>query len=154
MVPFTWQNSETLLFYFLQNSVSEIQFSNRMQRLDFSYSGSILTILFQGILYPGGIMTSRFPPWCGRRPMAKELKISKWGHHWLRWLRTLPPSSHPATYLSGAWLLPGSKSGSKPVPIHLHAARRLVSITGVHLPQVVGTFFLEAEPPGKRSLNL
>lgn len=67
---------------------------------------------------------------------------------------TLPLSSHPAAYLFGAWLLPSSKSGSKPVPIPLHAARKLVSITGVRLPQVVGIFFLEAEPPGKRSLNL
>ena len=67
---------------------------------------------------------------------------------------TLPLSSHPATCLSGAWLLPRSKSGSKPVPIPLLAARKLVSITGVHLPQVVGIVFLEAEPPGKRSLNL
>ena len=32
--PFAWQSNKAILFYFTQNSVSEIQFGVRVQRLD------------------------------------------------------------------------------------------------------------------------
>ena len=37
MPPFAWQSNKAILFYFAQNSVSEIQFGTDVQRPNFGY---------------------------------------------------------------------------------------------------------------------
>ena len=37
MSPFAWQSNKAILFYFTQNSVSEIQFGTSVQRLSFRH---------------------------------------------------------------------------------------------------------------------
>ena len=45
MAPFAWESNKAILFYFTQNSVSEIEFGVSVQRLDLasSFLGFIFT---------------------------------------------------------------------------------------------------------------
>ena len=43
--PFAWQSNKAILFYFTQNSVSEIRFSTGVQRLSFQHHNEITELI-------------------------------------------------------------------------------------------------------------
>ena len=58
MLPFAWKSNKSVLFYFTQNSVSEIQFGDSVQRQGFGITATGNRVL----VLPGPLRSVQIPP--------------------------------------------------------------------------------------------